>query len=76
MTYNLTRAGSEEDTISKFKLLTIPEAARILNIGRTKAYELARMREIPVVRIGNSLRIPQKDLFEWIKNNTQKQVRE
>ncbi len=45
--------------------LTIPEAAAVLRIGRTAAYELARRylatggREgLPVVRLGRMLRVP------------------
>lgn len=46
--------------------LTVEEAAAVLRIGRTSAYELARRwlatsgREgIPVVRLGRTLRVPQ-----------------
>ena len=45
--------------------LTVPEAARILRIGRTVAYEQAVRFEatggaegIPVVRVGRQLRVP------------------
>ena len=48
------------------RFLTVEEAATILRIGRTSAYELARRwlatdgREgIPVVRLGRSLRVPE-----------------
>lgn len=44
-------------------VLTIPEAARVLRIGRTAAYELARTGEIPTVRIGaRCLRVPRHKL--------------
>jgi excisionase family DNA binding protein len=46
--------------------LTVEEAAAVLRIGRTSAYELARrwlatsgQEGIPVVRLGRTLRVPQ-----------------
>lgn len=46
-------------------LLTVPEAARALRIGRATAYDLAHMwldsagtKGLPVVTIGRSLRVP------------------
>ncbi len=39
-------------------LLTIPEAARALAIGRTTLYELIGDRRIEVVHIGRCARVP------------------
>ncbi len=51
---------------------TVEEAARELRIGRTLAYALARRYEItggtaglPVVRLGNCLRVPRRALLEF-----------
>ena len=48
------------------QFLTVEEAAAVLRIGRTSAYELARLwlatsgREgLPVIRLGRTLRVPQ-----------------
>lgn len=38
-------------------LLRIPEAARLLGIGRTTLYQLVARGEVPVLRIGRSVRI-------------------
>ncbi|MGQ9498100.1 MAG: helix-turn-helix domain-containing protein [Desulfotomaculales bacterium] len=38
--------------------LTVPEAARILRIGRNKAYRLCREGKLPVVLLGRSPRVP------------------
>lgn len=52
-------------------LITVPEAGRILCIGRTKAYELATNGELPgVIRIGKSLRVNRRRLLEWIEQQT------
>jgi excisionase family DNA binding protein len=47
-------------------LLRPEEAARELGIGRSKAYELIRSGELPVIRIGRSVRIPIEPLKAWI----------
>lgn len=38
--------------------ISIPEAGRLLGLGRNAAYEAARRREIPVLRFGRKLRVP------------------
>jgi len=48
-------------------LLRTEEVARLLSIGRTKVYELIGRGELPVVRIGRSVRIPRRALEEWIR---------
>jgi excisionase family DNA binding protein len=54
-------------------LLTIEEAAQVLRIGRTAAYELARRFRatdgqdgMPVIAIGRQLRVPRARLEAWI----------
>jgi hypothetical protein len=54
-------------------LLTIEEAAGVLRIGRSLAYELARQYEasngragLPVLRVGSCLRVPRWTLAELI----------
>ncbi len=51
-------------------LYHVEEAARILGIGRSKAYQLAASGGIPTVRIGKSVRIPAAALEAWIERNT------
>jgi excisionase family DNA binding protein len=38
--------------------VTVPEAGRLLGIGRNAAYEAARRGEIPTIKIGKLLRVP------------------
>ena len=56
-------------------LYTVEEAAAVLRIGRTLAYALARRYEasggtagLPLVRVGNKLRVPRWALFELAVN--------
>ncbi len=43
---------------TEIETLKIEEAARILGIGRQKAYELARSGELPVLRFGKRMVVP------------------
>jgi excisionase family DNA binding protein len=43
-------------------VLTIEEAAELLRIGRSAAYEAARRGQLPVIRLGRSLRVPRHQL--------------
>lgn len=40
------------------RLLSVPEAARLLGIGRTTVYELISNGELETVKIGRSTRVP------------------
>ena len=40
------------------RTLTVPEAAKILGIGRNQAYDAARSGEIPTIRIGGRILVP------------------
>lgn len=37
---------------------SVPEAGRILGLGKNASYEAARRGEIPVLRFGRKLRVP------------------
>lgn len=39
-------------------VITVPEAARRLGIGRSAAYAAAVTGELPTIRIGRSVRVP------------------
>ena len=52
------------------KVLRMPEAARALGISRSQIYSLAARGEIPIVRIGASLRVPAAALDRWLEENT------
>jgi excisionase family DNA binding protein len=49
------------------ELLTVPEAAKLLRIGRNLAYELVARGEIPSVRLGRVIRIPRTALEQWLE---------
>ena len=53
---------ANDDPVSKTSrgraTLTLPEAAHVLGISRSTAYELARTGKLPVLRLGRRLVIP------------------
>lgn len=59
------------ETTTERLLLTVEEAARQLHIGRTFAWELVRKGELPVVRLGRCVRVPQRALEAWIARQVQ-----
>lgn len=56
-------------------LLRAEEAARMLGLGRSKVFQMLAAGELPVVRIGRSVRIPRDELREWIKAKAQEDAR-
>lgn len=55
----------EEATTDKL-LLTVPEAAARLSLGRSKFLELLYAGAIPHVRIGRAVRVSAAALQEWV----------
>ena len=47
-------------------LLRPAEAARLLAISPRNLWELTNAREVPVIRIGRSLRYPTEELRAWV----------
>ena len=47
---------------------TVTEAAELLGIGRTAAYEAARTGQLPTVRIGKRILVPIEALSRFLEN--------
>lgn len=47
-------------------VLTVPEAAAVLRIGRAAAYQGVRDGTIPSIRLGKSIRVPRAKLLELL----------
>ena len=50
------------------RTLSIPEAAAYLGIGRNTAYEAARTGEIPTIRIGGRIVVPELALERLLES--------
>lgn len=52
-------------------VLSVPQLADILHIGRNAAYDLVKSGAIRSIRIGRTIRIPKSALLEYL-NTTNK----
>lgn len=50
--------------------VTIPEAAALVDVGRSTGYALAASGEWPTIRIGRSVRVPLTALRLWVERQT------
>ena len=52
-------------------LLSIPDVAASLGLGRSKVYELIAKEGLPVVRFGRSVRVSATSLQKWVEQREQ-----
>ena len=50
------------------QVLTVPEVAHILRIGRNAAYQLVTNGNIRCIHIGRNIRIPRTALVQFMEN--------
>lgn len=50
------------------KTYRVEDIARILDIGRSSAYNLVREGHFKTVRVGSAIRISRKSFNEWLEN--------
>jgi excisionase family DNA binding protein len=55
--------------------MKVPEVAEMLQIARSRAYELVGEGEIPSVRIGRSVRVNRRELEKWLEERRYPEVR-
>ncbi len=48
--------------------LTVKEMQEILKIGTNSAYNLVHSKAFPVIKIGQSYRIPREPFYAWLSN--------
>jgi excisionase family DNA binding protein len=58
---------STQTVSSPLLLLSVPEVAKALGLGRTKVYELIACEGLPVVRFGRAVRVSAASLQRWIE---------
>ena len=49
-------------------VLTVPQVAKILGIGRNQAYEAARRGDIPAIKIGKRILVPELALQHMLES--------
>jgi excisionase family DNA binding protein len=55
-------------------MLTIPEVAAVLKIGRTKVYDLIKHEGLPVALFGDLKRVPVAKLQKWLEDRQQQYI--
>lgn len=69
LTARLLATGSQEDADARSdgdQLLDMREVAKILAVQPSSAYEMARQRRLPVIRLGKYVRIRRSALYRWL----------
>lgn len=52
---------------------TVPEVAKLLRIGKNKAYELVNTKGFPSVRLGGRIIVPAQMLTIWLNDQAKGQ---
>ncbi|MGH7642837.1 MAG: helix-turn-helix domain-containing protein [Candidatus Dormibacteria bacterium] len=52
------------------EMMTVPQAAERLGIGKTYCWEMTARGQLPVIRLGRRVLIPADALADWIRSNT------
>jgi excisionase family DNA binding protein len=74
----MKKAETMEDfkrTAAQPLLLSIPDVATALGLGRTKVYELIAQEELPVIRFGRAVRVSAASLHKWVEQREQHHLR-
>lgn len=50
--------------------LTVDKAAEILNVSKSKIYEMARNPTFPCIKAGSRIIIPTRKFFEWMNDSS------
>ena len=56
------------------QMLTIPEVAAVLKIGKTKVYDLIKHEGLPVAQFGDLKRVPIAKLEKWLADREQQDI--
>lgn len=52
------------------EFISLAELQNVLDIGRTKAYDLVTSGELPAIRVGRAIRVRLADLNHWAERQS------
>jgi excisionase family DNA binding protein len=52
---------------------TVPEIAQLMGLNVITAYELAKRKDFPAVRIGRRIIVPREAFYRWLDGQAAKQ---
>lgn len=65
----ISESGScSSQTYREKKTYSVQEIAEILQISKTKAYDLCKNPEFRIIRLGRTIRISKASFDEWLNN--------
>lgn len=66
--------AQEQNNNDEIVIYNTKDIQRILKIGKNNVYELFKLPNFPVIRIGKKYLIPKNEFEEWISNNIYKNI--
>lgn len=51
-------------------VLTVNHVAEVMGISRVGAYDLARSRGFPAIRIGRRITVPKSEFIKWLEHQS------
>ena len=54
-------------------VLTVPEAAKLLRIGKNQAYELVKNGRLGAIKLGKKIIVPKLSLIDFCRNEGDKE---
>jgi excisionase family DNA binding protein len=60
------KPAEKPDSDLEFRTYSVPETARALGIGRSKAYEMVQDGTLPVIRFGKLIRVTDRALRKLV----------
>lgn len=64
----------EQNKTNEPTVLKVKDIQNILSLSKTRAYDLMKEPPFPVLRLGNTIRIPAKSFYEWFYKVTGNEV--
>ena len=55
--------------MKEIEFLTVKDLQEILHIGKSKAYELCKLKGFPVIKIGSKTLIYKKEFIQWLEEH-------